>query len=83
MPLSDFIPQDQIDDFLENAPEMVAGKLALAQEVVEYAKAKNIRATTNTSVRGAEQLPMEFAARLHKLKDGEIVAVPGPGDRDN
>ena len=36
--LSDFIPQDEIDDFLENAPEMVEGKLALAQEVVEYAQ---------------------------------------------
>ncbi len=69
---------------LKDASELEGLKQALPpmktmQEVVEYAKAKNIRATTNTSVRGAEQLPMEFAARLHKLKDGEIVAVPGPG----
>ena len=69
---------------LKDASELEGLKQALPpmktmQEVVEYAKAKNIRATTNTTVRGAEQLPMEFAARLHKLKDGEIVAVPGPG----
>ena len=47
------------------------------QEVVEYAKANNIRATTNASVRAAEQLPMEFAKRISTLKDGEVVAVPG------
>lgn len=49
------------------------------QEVVAYAKEKNIRVTANSSVRAAEQLPMEFAARVSKLKDGEIIAVPGPG----
>lgn len=65
-------------------PELEALKQALPpmktlQEVVAYAKEKNIRATANSSVRAAEQLPMEFAARVSKLKDGEIVAVPGPG----
>jgi EpsD family peptidyl-prolyl cis-trans isomerase len=65
-------------------PELEALKQALPpmktlQEVVAYAKEKNIRATANSSVRAAEQLPMEFAARISKLKDGEIVAVPGPG----
>jgi len=49
------------------------------QDVVAYAKEKGIRATANNSVRAAEQLPMEFAARVAKLKDGEIIAVPGPG----
>jgi EpsD family peptidyl-prolyl cis-trans isomerase len=48
------------------------------QEVIAYAKANNLRATTNASVRAAEQLPMEFAKRIAALKDGEVVAVPGP-----
>jgi len=67
-----------------SGPELEALKQALPpmktlQEVVAYAKEKNIRSTANSSVRAAEQLPMEFAARVSKLKDGEIVAVPGPG----
>ena len=48
------------------------------QEVADYVKAKGLRARSNTSVRAAEQLPMEFAARVAKLPDGEVVAVPGP-----
>jgi hypothetical protein len=35
--LSDFIPQQQIDDFLENSPTILEGKLELANEV-DYAK---------------------------------------------
>jgi len=48
-------------------------------DVVNYAKTNNIPANANNSVRAAEQLPMEFAARIHTMKDGEIVAVPGQG----
>lgn len=36
--LSDFIDQDDIDDYLENSPEVLAGKLELAAEVVAYAQ---------------------------------------------
>lgn len=53
--------------------------LKTLQDVANYAKANNLPANANSVVRAAEQLPMEFAARLYKLKDGEIVAVPGPG----
>lgn len=38
MALSDFIPQDQIDDYLATSPEVLAGKLELAREVAEYAR---------------------------------------------
>lgn len=48
------------------------------QDVAEYVKSKGLRARSNSSVRAAEQLPMEFAARIAKLPDGEVVAVPGP-----
>jgi EpsD family peptidyl-prolyl cis-trans isomerase len=48
-------------------------------DVVAYAKANNIPASANNSVRAAEQLPMEFAARIQTMKDGEIIAVPGKG----
>ncbi len=58
--------------------DALKGMKSLA-DVVTYAKANNIPATANNSVRAAEQLPMEFAARIHNMKDGEIVAVPGQG----
>lgn len=48
-------------------------------DVAAYAKANGIPAAVNNSVRAAEQLPMEFAARIHTMKDGEILAVPGKG----
>jgi EpsD family peptidyl-prolyl cis-trans isomerase len=48
------------------------------QDVVAYAKANNVPFQANNQVRAAEQLPMEFAAKLAAMKDGEIVAIPGP-----
>ncbi len=48
-------------------------------DVINYAKANNLQYKANNSVRAAEQLPMEFVTRIAKLKDGEIVAIPGAG----
>lgn len=56
--------------------DALKGMKSLA-DVANYAKANNIPATANNSVRAAEQLPMEFAAKIHAMKDGEIIAVPG------
>jgi hypothetical protein len=64
---------DELDKLKQALPPMKS-----LQEVIAYAKANNLRATTNASVRAAEQLPMEFAKRIAALKDGEVVAVPGP-----
>lgn len=36
--LSDFIPQSEIDDYLETSDDVLQAKLELANEVVEYAK---------------------------------------------
>lgn len=36
--LSDFIDQGVIDDYLENDPDILAGKLELAADAVEYAQ---------------------------------------------
>ncbi len=36
--LSDFIPQAEIDAHLANDEDILAGKMALAQEVVDYAQ---------------------------------------------
>lgn len=36
--LSDFIPQEQIDEFLETSPTILEGKLELAAEVASYAR---------------------------------------------
>lgn len=49
------------------------------QDVAGYAKANGLPAKSNSVVRSAEQLPMAVATRLHKVKDGEIVALPGSG----
>ena len=38
MALSDFIPQDEIDAFIESDPDILAGKLELANEVADYAR---------------------------------------------
>jgi EpsD family peptidyl-prolyl cis-trans isomerase len=70
---------------LQVKPDQVAGLrdalkgMKSLNDVAAYAKANNIPAAANNSVRAAEQLPMEFAARIHTMKDGEIVAVPGKG----
>lgn len=36
--LSDFIPQEDIDEYLSEAPEVLQGKIELAAEVVDYAQ---------------------------------------------
>ena len=36
--LSDFIPQSEIDDYLENSSEVLEGKLELADDIVDYAR---------------------------------------------
>lgn len=36
--LSDFIPQSEIDDYLESSPDILSGKVELAEEVVEHAQ---------------------------------------------
>lgn len=36
--LTDFIDQADIDEYLESSPEVLAGKLELAGEVVDYAQ---------------------------------------------
>jgi len=70
---------------LQLKPEQVAALrdalkgMKTLNDVAAYAKANGIPAAANNSVRAAEQLPMEFAARIHTMKDGEILAVPGKG----
>ena len=49
------------------------------RDVAGYAKANGLSARANGVVRSAEQLPLAVAARLHKVKDGEIIALPGSG----
>lgn len=36
--LSDFIPKAEIDAYLKTAPDVLAGKVKMAKEVVEYAQ---------------------------------------------
>lgn len=47
-------------------------------EVVNWLKSQNIPVRGNEVVRGADQLPMDMAARLHKLNVGQAITVEGP-----
>lgn len=47
-------------------------------ELVNWLKSQNIPVRGNEVVRGADQLPMDMAARLHKLNVGQAVTVEGP-----
>ncbi|MCW5626988.1 MAG: EpsD family peptidyl-prolyl cis-trans isomerase [Burkholderiales bacterium] len=68
------VPRDQQDELRAALREMKS-----LNDVVAYAKQHNLRVNANTSARAAEQLPMELAARLHAMKDGEVIAVPNAG----
>jgi EpsD family peptidyl-prolyl cis-trans isomerase len=65
---------EQEKKFRESLPSMKT-----LQDVAGYAKANGLSTKANTLVRSAEQLPMAVAAQLQKVKDGDIVALPGSG----
>ncbi len=47
-------------------------------ELVEWLKSQNIPTRGAQSVKPAEQLPLELAARLHPLKDGQAITLENP-----
>lgn len=47
-------------------------------ELVSWLGGQNIRYAGNAAVRAAEQLPMEMAARLSKVKDGAMLGMTSP-----
>jgi len=44
-------------------------------DLVSWAKVKNLRYTTNAVVKPAEQLPLELLPRLNQMKDGNIGLI--------
>ncbi|MHA7703399.1 hypothetical protein ACX9NE_26780 [Mycobacterium sp. ML4] len=81
--LSDFIPQAEINAYLETAPEVLAGKLELANEVVDYARSiapedegdykRGIRARR----RGRTGVSVEFSdPKSNLIEDGSIHNEP-------
>ena len=47
-------------------------------DLVGWLKSQNIPARGVQSVKSAEQLPLELAAKLHPLKDGQAITLEGP-----
>ena len=77
--LSDFVPQEDIDDYLEDAPEVLQGKLELAAEVVDYAQsiAPVDILVTDINLPGAPGT--ELAARARELRP-QVAIVFATGD---
>lgn len=48
-------------------------------DLMQWLKAQNIAARTGQSTKPAEQLPLEILPKLHKLKDGQVLTLGGPG----
>ena len=58
--------------------EMIKAKLASSSNLNDFSRwlqEQKIPARTGQSVKTAEQLPLEVLARLHKLKDGQILPI--------
>jgi EpsD family peptidyl-prolyl cis-trans isomerase len=49
------------------------------KEVIEWLKADNIGFTNNVSTKMAESLPLELLPTFHKMKDSQMIAIPGGG----
>lgn len=47
-------------------------------DLAQWLKSQNIPARGTQSVKSAEQLPLELAARLHPLKDGQAITLESP-----
>jgi EpsD family peptidyl-prolyl cis-trans isomerase len=51
------------------------------KEIADWLQSRSIAFTPSRAVRAAEQVPMELLPRLQAAKEGEILAVEGPGNR--
>lgn len=60
----------------ELKPLVSAGKSL--EEIAGWLKSKEIPARGNSSVRPAEQLPLELLPRLAQMKDGQTALIDGP-----
>lgn len=49
------------------------------KDVIEWLKADNVGFTNNVTTKVAEQLPLELLPTFHKMKDGQLVAIPAGG----
>jgi len=47
------------------------------KEILEWLKAANVAFNNNVVSKPAEALPLEYLPTFHKLKDGQIVTLPG------
>jgi EpsD family peptidyl-prolyl cis-trans isomerase len=64
----------------ENAGAVKArlGSGANLNELVQWLKSQNIPTRGVQSVKSAEQLPLELAAKLHPLKEGQAITLESP-----
>lgn len=59
--------------------ESVLGKAKTLTDVTNWLRAQNVSFTAGSSVRPAEQLPVELAPRIHQMKNGQMTVLPGQG----
>ena len=52
-----------------------AAKNKSLQDITTWARTRNIRFAANSAIKPAEQLPLDYLARLGKMKDGDIMLV--------
>ncbi|KAF7598254.1 MAG: peptidyl-prolyl cis-trans isomerase, EpsD family [Candidatus Dactylopiibacterium carminicum] len=54
------------------------GKVSNFDELVVWLKQNDIRYSTDTATRAAEQIPMQLLPRMHQLKDGQVASITSP-----
>jgi EpsD family peptidyl-prolyl cis-trans isomerase len=65
-------------DVASELEQRLSGGKASMDDLVAWAKEKNLRYNTNTAVKPAEQLPMEMLPQLHHMKDGQMGMIREP-----
>ena len=68
----------QADKEQQPAVQEQLAKAKSLDEVVVWLKEQNLRHVVDGATRAAEQIPMQFLPRLHKMKDGQVLVSANP-----
>ena len=56
--------------------DKMADKNKIMPELANWLQAQNVKFQTNVTTQAAEQLPMELVAKIHQMKDGDLLLIP-------
>jgi len=62
-------------DRLDKQPD----KSKTMMQLAKWLQARNVKFQANITTQTAEQLPMEIVARIHRMKDGDLLIMPRGG----